>query len=62
MPLGKPFLLSECAEISDGDLQPCFPMYDSENFQISQHGKDEKIVVIFQPYTPSDFCGFACDF
>ena len=62
MPLGKPCLLSECAEISDGDLQPCFPMYDSENFHISEHRNDDKIDEIFQSYTPSDFCGFAFDF
>ena len=30
-------------------------MYDSENFQISEHGNADKIAGIFQPYTPSDF-------
>ena len=45
MVLGQPCLLSECAEIFDGDLQPCLPMYDSENFHISEHGNDDKIAV-----------------
>ena len=33
-------------------------MYDSEIFQISEHGNADKIAGIFQPYTPSDFVDF----
>jgi hypothetical protein len=62
VPLGQPCLVGACAKIYDGDLQLCFPMFNSENFQFLEHVSDDESAGNFQPSSSSNFCESACDF